>query len=165
MKNEKRKGMWIPNEILMDKQLDPTDKIILTEIYSLCKLPTGCIASDRHFAELVGIGRESINKRINKLKKLGYFTTKNEFKNKQCVGRVITNVSSYRKHTIVPQVGMGSSTDTKEVVPRESKGSSVENTINTSNNSEILIQEKIQETRTKNLGVSLYQYNKNKNWG
>ena len=38
MGNKNRKGIWISEEILNDKNLDAANKIILAEIYSLCKL-------------------------------------------------------------------------------------------------------------------------------
>jgi len=162
MANDKRKGIWIPIEILEDEQLDSTDKLLLSEIYSLCKLPEGCIASDNHFAKIVGIKRPAVNKRINDLKKLGYINTCNQFKEKLCVGRIITKSSSQKKHTIVPKEDRGSSQKIQGVVPTEDKGSSVGNTINTSTNTELLIQEKIHNTGGNAGGISIYQYEQQK---
>ena len=56
-KNKQTKGIWIPEEIKVDKKLDWTNKALLSEIYSLCELPDGCIASDNHFGKLLGIKR------------------------------------------------------------------------------------------------------------
>jgi hypothetical protein len=50
-KNKQTKGIWIPEEIKVDKKLDWTNKALLSEIYSLCELPDGCIASDNHFGK------------------------------------------------------------------------------------------------------------------
>lgn len=143
-KKKQTKGIWIPEEIKVDKKLDWTNKALLSEIYSLCKLPDGCIASDNHFGKLLGIKRPSVNKRVNKLEKLGYITTKNHFEGKQCIGRTITKGSSDKKHIVVPQVLDSSSNDDKLVVPEVKVSSSVENTINSSTNSVLRIQETIQ---------------------
>jgi biotin operon repressor len=119
-------------------------------------LPDGCIASDNHFGKLLGIGRTSVNKRVNKLTELGYITTKNHFKGKLCIGRTITKGSSVNKHEVVSQVISGSSDDVKLVVPEVVVDSSVENTINSLTNSNSLIHKSIQYTgETSNTGMSL----------
>ncbi|MCZ2481286.1 hypothetical protein [Aquirufa nivalisilvae] len=160
-KKNKTKGIWIPEEIKVDKKLDWTNKALLSEIYSLCKLPDGCIASDNHFGKILGIGRTSVNKRVNKLEEMGYITNKNLYKGKLCVGRIITKGVSNKKHTLVPEVEKGSSDTIQGVVPKLYEVSSVENTINTSTISGITIQELIQYTGgTKNSGISMYQYYK-----
>jgi DNA-binding MarR family transcriptional regulator len=146
-KKKQTKGIWIPEEIKVDKKLDWTNKALLSEIYSLCKLPNGCIASDNHFGKLLGIKRPSVNKRVNKLEELGYITSKNHFEGKQCIGRTITKGSSVKKHIVVPEVLDSSSNNDKLVVPEVKVGSSVENTINSFTTSDLTIQETIQYTR------------------
>lgn len=145
-KKNQKKGIWIPEEIMVDKNLDWTNKALLSEIYSLCDLPDGCIASDNHFGKLLGIGRTSVNKRVNKLEALGYITTQNHFQGRLCIGRTIRKGSSNQKHTVVPAVSKGSSQESELVVPEVEKGSSVENTINTTTNTNKLIQKTIQNT-------------------
>jgi biotin operon repressor len=162
-KTNSRKGIWISEEIIYDKNLDWTNKALLTEIYSLCELPDGCIASDNHFGKLLGIGRPSANKRVNQIEQLGYITTKNHYRGKQCIGRTITKGSSNKKHTLVPQVSKGSSHDIQEVVLEVEDGSSVENTINSSTNSDLTIQETIQYTgKSTNTGISMNQFLENR---
>jgi biotin operon repressor len=157
-KNENRKGIWIPEEIINDNNLDWTNKALLTEIYSLCKLEDGCFKSDSRFGKLLGIGRTSVNKRVNWLKKKGYINTKNHHQDKLCIGRTITKSSSVEKHTLVPEEDNSSSQTTQGVVLENDKDSSIENTINSSNNSDLTIQEKIQYTgATKNSGMSMKQ--------
>ena len=145
-KNKNRKGIWIPEEIINDNNLDWTNKALLTEIYSLCKLEDGCFKSDSRFGKLLGIGRTSVNKRVNWLKKKGYINTKNHHQDKLCIGRTITKSSSVEKHTLVPEEDNGSSQKTQGVVLENDKDSSVENTINSSTNSDLIIQETIQYT-------------------
>lgn len=80
----------IPIELMKDKKLDWTNKALLTEILALHKLPNGCIASNEHFADLLGIKSPAASKRITKLKKLGYISTEDVYNKRQCVGRIIT---------------------------------------------------------------------------
>lgn len=156
---DQKRGIWIPEEIMVDKKIDWANKALLSEIYSLCKKPKGCIASDNHFGKLLGIGRTSVNKRVNKLVELEYITAKNHYKGRLCIGRTITKGSSLEKHTIVPEVEVGSSYDIKLVVPEVRIGSSVENTTNTITNSDIQIQKLIQNTgQTSNSGMSLSEF-------
>ena len=145
-KHENRKGIWIPEEIINDNNLDWTNKALLTEIYSLCKLEDGCFKSDSRFGKLLGIGRTSVNKRVNWLKKKGYINTKNHHQDKLCIGRTITKSSSVEKHTLVLEEDNGSSQKTQGVVLENDKDSSVENTINSPTNSDLIIQETIQYT-------------------
>ncbi len=158
-KKNQTKGIWIPEEIKVDKKLDWTNKALLSEIYSLCELPDGCIASDNHFGKILGIGRPSVNKRVNKLEELGYITAKNHYKGKRCIGRTITKGSSVKKHTLVPQVSNSSSDDVKLVVPEVGVDSSVENTTNTTTNSDIIIQKTNQYTgQSANTGMSMSEF-------
>jgi biotin operon repressor len=162
-KKNQTKGIWIPEQIKVDKKLDWTNKALLSEIYSLCELPDGCIASDNHFGKLLGIGRTSANKRVNNLEKMGYITSKNHYKGKVCIGRTISKSRSFEKITVVPEVESGSSSDIMLIVPKVQVCSSFENTINTVNNSDKLIQEPIQYTgETFNNSISQYEFLKNR---
>ena len=130
-KNGKSTGLWIPENLKKDKKLDWTNKALLSEIYSLCKLADGCFASDNHFGKLLGLGRSSVNKRVNWLKEQGYINAVNHYKEHLIIGRTITKGSSQEKHTLVP---------------KRDRGSSVENTTNTTTNTDIIIQETIHDT-------------------
>ena len=160
-KNGKSTGLWIPENLKNDKKLDWTNKALLSEIYSLCKLADGCFASDNHFGKLLGLGRSSVNKRVNWLKDQGYINAVNHYKENLIIGRTITKGSSQEKHTlvpkrgrgssqsiqgVVPKRGRGSSQSIQGVVPKRGRGSSVENTTNTTTNTDIIIQETIQDT-------------------
>jgi hypothetical protein len=94
---------------------------------------------------------------------LGYITTKNHFKGKLCIGRTITKGSSVKKHTIVPEMEVGSSHDVKLVVPEVVVDSSVENTTNTTTNSDKIIQKPIQYTgQSSNSGMSMNEFLNNR---
>lgn len=70
-----KKGIWVPQFILEDKRLDWMNKILYAEIISLSKLEKGCIASNQHFATLLGLKNSlSAMNRIHLLNDLGYVT-------------------------------------------------------------------------------------------
>jgi hypothetical protein len=164
MGNTNRKGLWIPDEILDDKNLDAANRIILAEIYSLCKLTKGCFAGDKHLGTLANLSRPAINTRIKLLEEMEYF----EKTVKPGIGKILK-----RKHkdNIVPQAVLettqienifnptptSSITDTLPV-SSGTPTSSTTDTINTTTNTDILEQEIIQYTgATKNSGMSMNQ--------
>lgn len=70
-----RKGIWVCQFILEDKKLDWMNKVLYAEILSLHKLDSGCIASNQHFATLLGLKSSlSAMNRIHILEGLGYLT-------------------------------------------------------------------------------------------
>ena len=134
MKKKKREGLWIPNEILEIKGLSGTDKIILSEIYSLCSLKDGCYASNSYFGNLLKMTSGGASKKITKLENLGLIKTNKKFENNKCVGRNIFKGSLKIKNHIVPF----ESDDTSIcpiVLPNEQDNTSKGNTINTTTNS------------------------------
>jgi hypothetical protein len=159
-----RKGIWISKEILEDKNLDAVNKIILTEIYSLCKLSKGCIAGDQHLGDLVNLSRTAINSRIKLLEEMGYF----EKIVKPGIGKILKR--KQRNNTITQAVlgttqvenifyptPTSSETDTIPV-SSGTPTSSETDTINTTTNTDLLEQEIIQYTgATKNSGMSMNQ--------
>ena len=89
--NEKRKGFWIPKEILNLKSIDNTNKMLLSEIYSLSMLENGCTAGREFFAELLNLkSPSSVTKRIHWLEKMGAIKTQNIYIGKKCVGSKIS---------------------------------------------------------------------------
>ena len=100
MKKNNKQGMWINQEIIDDTNLDCADRFILSEIYSLCKLPNGCIAADEHFAKIIRKSISNTNKRVNRLKELGYINTFIHTKNKKILGRTIT-INKKEKNDLV----------------------------------------------------------------
>ena len=131
MKNdEKRKGIWIPVELMENNELDWTNKILLSEICSLDELPDGCFASNEYFGGLLRITKGSASKRITQLFNLGYIKTENVYQKGNCVGRVIVptgkkvNTGDDKK---IPALRKGSSHQKKGVVPEPPEGSSIEN--------------------------------------
>lgn len=147
-----KKGIWIPIELMNDKKLDWSNKVLLSEIYSLVKLENGCIASNNHFADLLGINKSAASKRISQLENLGYVTCTNKYKDRLCIGRVITKGGFPKNNTVVPKEHRGSSHNTRGVVPTEPDPSSLGKPINTSTNSGLKVQLHIHNTGASNLG-------------
>lgn len=90
MNYEKRKGIWIPIEVMKCADLDCTDKFLLSEIISLHKLNNGCHASNEFFAEMLNITRSAASKRITKLSEKGFIKAKKRYNKQRCIGRMIT---------------------------------------------------------------------------
>jgi hypothetical protein len=59
-------------EFIRDKDTTMQEKLILAEIEALSSLEKGCIASNEHFAKLLGIKKQNASRAINGLKQKGY---------------------------------------------------------------------------------------------
>lgn len=70
------KGIWIPKEIYLNKDLSWTDKILLIEIDSLSSNDKGCYASNHYFADFLGISVRQVQACLKKLEDLGLITKK-----------------------------------------------------------------------------------------
>ena len=157
MKNEKKKGKWIEQKFIEDENLDCVDRFIISEIFSLCKLPNGCIAGDEHFANLTRQSISNTNKRINRLKNLGYINTFIHTKNKKILGRTITIKNKEKSDLVFQNVDISISPEKDLVFQNVDISISPVNINNTITNSDIIIQETIQYTGAlnKNLNYSM----------
>lgn len=67
------KGVWIPKEIYLDRDLDATEKILYAEIDSLDKEEEGgCYASNEHLANFCMCSKSKVSSGISKLIEKGY---------------------------------------------------------------------------------------------
>ena len=66
------KGIWIPKNVWLNKELNTIDKIVLMEIDSLDATEEGCYASNKYLAEFCQCNEWTISTSINKLIKLDY---------------------------------------------------------------------------------------------
>ena len=67
--NENRdfKGIWIPERIYLTNKFTPNEKFVLIEIYSLTRNSSRqCFASNKHFADFVGLKENTIQKMMSK---------------------------------------------------------------------------------------------------
>lgn len=79
------KGVWIPKEIWLNKELSAVDKCILTEISSLDN-ENHCTASNEYLAEFCGVSVSTVTRTIKKLKEMNLIETE----------MVTSNTGSYR---------------------------------------------------------------------
>ena len=64
-------GIWIPDEVLVDKNLNDKEKTIFSMILSLSK-ENDCIMSNSYISKLLNICNVQASRIINSLKKKGY---------------------------------------------------------------------------------------------
>jgi len=86
--NRDFKGVWIPKEIWLNKDLTLMEKLFLVEIDSLDN-DKGCFASNAHFAEFFGITKGRCTQIIKSLEKKGLVTIKLEREGKNVSKRII----------------------------------------------------------------------------
>ena len=72
--NRDFKGIWIPKEIWLSKDLTPLQKLFLAEIDSLDN-EFGCTANNHYFANFFNCSESSASKTINILSKKDYIST------------------------------------------------------------------------------------------
>lgn len=82
------KGIWIPAELWLNKELTTNEKLFLVEIDSLDN-EKGCYASNAHFSEFFGVNKTRCSQIINSLKNKGYVRVQINKKNNQVESRVI----------------------------------------------------------------------------
>ena len=92
------KGVWIPKEIYLDKNLSWTEKILLIEIDSLDG-EEGCFATNEHFANHLMVSKDRVSKIISKLNSKGYVTVELIYKkgSKQIDKRILHSTIGYRR--------------------------------------------------------------------
>lgn len=99
------KGIWIPKEIWLDKNLTVHEKLFLAEIDSLDN-SEGCFASNAYFAEFFGVSKDRASKVISSLTEKGYITNQIIYKeNSKEIEKRILRVSVKR------QIGIGEKAD------------------------------------------------------
>ncbi len=72
----------IPADIRYDKTLKDKAKFLYAEITALCNKDGYCFASNKYFADLYGVRKETISRLLNDLKNKGYIEIKIEYDEK-----------------------------------------------------------------------------------
>ncbi|HEX8590671.1 helix-turn-helix domain-containing protein [Pseudomonas sp.] len=85
----KFKGIWIPAELWLDRNLNINEKIFLIEIDSLSASARGCYKSNAAFAEFFGLSKSRVSEIINGLAAKGLLDIKIIRDGKQIVERRI----------------------------------------------------------------------------
>lgn len=85
------KGVWIPKEIWLDRNLSGTEKMLFAAIDSLAENGE-CFATNEHLARFLGLSRRTISKLISSLKDKGYVEVTLQYKDgtKEIIKRVIS---------------------------------------------------------------------------
>ena len=91
---QKLKGLWIPEEILLNEDLSDKEKIILSMILYLSEESKSCFASNKYIANIVNVTHERVSKIISALKDKGYVSVKLKYKkdSKEIEERQITPI-------------------------------------------------------------------------
>lgn len=90
--NRDFKGVWIPKDIWLDKDLSVMEKLFLVEIDSLDNAK-GCFASNKHFSEFFGITKGRCTQIIKELEHKNLVTIHYEREGKQVTKRIIRVVN------------------------------------------------------------------------
>lgn len=88
------KGIWIPREIWLSKELTMQEKVFLAEIHSLDN-EQGCIASNAYFAEFFGLSKSSVTRVISSLANKGYCKVNLTYKDNKEVDKRVIRTSRY----------------------------------------------------------------------
>ena len=80
MVKQKIKGLWIPIEILLNKDLSDKEKIILSMILYLSEETKSCFASNKYIASIVNVTANRVSKIISSLKEKQYIKVKLKYK-------------------------------------------------------------------------------------
>ena len=85
--NRSFEGIWIPKKLYVTNKFNPRTKFFLVELKSLSKCGY-CYASDKHFANFLGISERMVQNIIKSLKDEGYLETEYEYEeNKKSIKR------------------------------------------------------------------------------
>ena len=77
---QKLKGLWIPVEVLLNKDLSDKEKIILSMILYLSEETKSCFASNKYIASIVNVTANRVSKIISSLKDKEYIKVKLKYK-------------------------------------------------------------------------------------
>ena len=107
---QKLKGLWIPVEVLLNKDLSDKEKIILSMILYLSEETKSCFASNKYIANIVNVTANRVSKIISSLKdkeyikvKLKYKTDSKEIEQRQ-ITPIVENINRYNSKS---QEGIG----------------------------------------------------------
>ena len=95
MKQERDfKGVWIPKEIWINKDLTIMQKLFLVEINSLDN-DSGCFAGNAHFVDMFELSKQRCSQIINSLAEKEYINIKLIYNGKQIQKRIIRVSSKF----------------------------------------------------------------------
>ena len=140
MATQRLKGLWIPVEILLNKDLSDKEKIILAMILYLSEEKGRCFASNKYIANIVNVTYERVSKIISSLKNKGYVSVKLKYKtdSKEIEERQITpiveNINRYSQKLQESIDNNNYSDSEKRPYPIDEKDKDIINNIKNKNN-------------------------------
>ena len=94
--NRDFRGIWIPKDIWLNKDLSTNEKVLLAEIDSLGGSSDGCFASNQYFADFFDLSKDRISRLVSGLKNKGYITVELIYKEGTCeVDKRIIKLNPY----------------------------------------------------------------------
>lgn len=135
----KFKGIWIPAEIWLNKDLSALDRVLLAEIDSLDN-DNHCTASNEYFAEFCGVGVATITRSIKKLKELGFIET----------GMIKSKTGSYR---LIKMIVLSNQNDERGVIKMINN-----NNINNNINNNTVISKDITEQSSSEIDLGFGEF-------
>ena len=94
--NREFRGIWIPKDIWLNKDLSTNEKVLLAEIDSLGGSSDGCFASNQYFADFFDLSKDRISRLVSGLKNKGYITVELTYKEGTCeVDKRIIKLNPY----------------------------------------------------------------------
>lgn len=137
---QKLKGLWIPAEILLNKDLSDKEKIILSMILYLSDETGSCFASNKYIASIVNVSSDRVSKIVSSLKKKEYIEVTLNFKvdSKEVESRqIIPNKEKINKYSEKYLEGIGKNTycaSQKQSYPIVENNKDIINNIKNKNN-------------------------------
>ena len=92
--NRDFKGVWIPKEIWIDKDLTWMEKLLLVEINSLDNAD-GCYASNQYFGDFFNLSTSRISEIVNSLVEKKYITSTLIYEGLQVKKRVLKTIGVF----------------------------------------------------------------------
>ena len=137
---QKLKGLWIPAEILLNKDLSDKEKIILSMILYLSEETKSCFASNKYIASIVNVTHERVSKIISSLKDKGYVSVKLKYKTdskeieERQISPIVENINEYSRKKLEGIEINNYSNIRKQPYPMVEKDKDIINNIKNKNN-------------------------------
>ena len=165
MVTQKLKGLWIPVEVLLNKDLSDKEKIILSMILYLSDETGSCFASNKYIANIVNVTADRVSKIISSLRaknyikvKLKYKTDSKEIEERQILPMVETIKMYSQKH--LEGIDINNYSDSqKQPYPIGDNDKDIINNINNKNN-----YKKEDTHKKKNIPYRSDRYGDDFNW-
>ena len=165
MATQKLKGLWIPVEVLLNKDLSDKEKIILSMILYLSDETGSCFASNKYIANIVNVTADRVSKIISSLRaknyikvKLKYKTDSKEIEERQILPMVETIKMYSQKH--LEGIDINNYSDSqKQPYPIGDNDKDIINNINNKNN-----YKKEDTHKKKNIPYRSDRYGDDFNW-